>query len=81
MGGAAGGDVVGGARSRTVDGSFLADAGLGLSLRGMLFDRDVRLRADFPLYVRAVAPDVGGSGVPSNADVRFRFAFSFNDLW
>jgi hypothetical protein len=62
--------------------ALLADAGAGLSLRGMLFDRDVRVRADFPLYVRGTAPDVGGhSRSSSDGDVRVRFAFSFNDLW
>jgi hypothetical protein len=56
---------------------LLGDAGVGLSVRGALFDRDVRVRADFPLYVRAPsrALDAGGR------ETRFRFAFSFNDLW
>jgi hypothetical protein len=62
--------------------TLLADAGVGVSLRGMLFDRDVRMRADFPLYVRGTAPDVGGSSRAAESDdVRFRFAFAFNDLW
>ncbi|HEX2781244.1 MAG TPA: M1 family metallopeptidase [Gemmatimonadaceae bacterium] len=32
--------------------SPLADAGLGVMLRGWIFDRDVRVRLDMPLYVR-----------------------------
>ncbi|HET7458697.1 MAG TPA: hypothetical protein VFJ74_13705, partial [Gemmatimonadaceae bacterium] len=65
-------------------GRVLADAGVGLSLRGMLFDRDVRVRADFPLFVRAAGPDVVSRSVGAAAgesEARFRFAFSFNDLW
>ena len=58
-------------------GKLLADGGVGLSVRGLLYDRDVRVRADFPLYVRDPSRSIG----PSGREARFRFAFSFNDLW
>jgi len=59
-------------------GEWLADAGLGLSLRGFLYDRDVRLRVDFPVYVNhpELAHDDG-----SDERVGFRWGFSFADLW
>jgi hypothetical protein len=61
-------------------GRLLADAGLGLALRGPLFDRAVRARLDFPLYVRhpLYAPDEGDPGAKR---VEFRWTFSFRDLW
>ncbi|MGH7663927.1 MAG: M1 family aminopeptidase [Gemmatimonadaceae bacterium] len=55
----------------------LVDAGLGVSLRGRLFDRDVTLRVDFPLYVREPGLAVDGREDP----VDFRWTFSFSDLW
>ena len=60
-------------------GAMLADAGVALSLRGQLFDREVRLRADFPIYVRHPGLDRGfGRGEDR---VAFRWGFSFSDLW
>jgi hypothetical protein len=56
-----------------------ADAGVGLTAHGTLFDRSVVARLDFPVYVRqpelAVGDDAGG------ARVRLRWSFSFTDLW
>ncbi|HEX5831808.1 MAG TPA: M1 family aminopeptidase, partial [Gemmatimonadaceae bacterium] len=62
----------------------LADAGVGLAVRGQLFDRDVRLRADVPLWVST--PDAAIGLRDRDADdrpdpVRLRFTFSFTDLW
>jgi hypothetical protein len=68
---------------------LMADAGVGLALRGHLFDRDVRARVDFPVWVRqpqyAVGARVSGGdqfgpgAVPSRT--RFRWVVSFADLW
>ena len=57
----------------------LADAGVGLALRGQLYDREVRARLDFPLYVSRPALAVGGEAGDSRG--RPRVAFSFDDLW
>lgn len=61
------------------DGEALADAGVALSLRGLLFDRDVRLRADFPIYVRH--PGLARGVERPDDRVAFRWGFSFSDLW
>ena len=66
--------------ARLDERSSTADAGLGASLRGRVFDREVRLQADFPLYVRVPAFAVG-EDEPYPEQVKFRWAFSFNDLW
>lgn len=63
-----------------LDGAFLADAGVGASLRGRLYDRDVRLRLDLPLLVHQPAL-AGGRGIGATGDIAFRFVFSFTDLW
>jgi Peptidase family M1 domain len=64
----------------TLDGAFLADAGVGASLRGKLYDRDVRLRLDFPLIVQQPAL-AGGRGIGPTGNIAFRFVFSFRDFW
>ncbi|MDQ6887625.1 MAG: hypothetical protein M3068_10060, partial [Gemmatimonadota bacterium] len=56
----------------------LADAGLGVSARGRLFDRDYVVRLDQPLYVRQPLLAVGE---PDVERVKYRWAFSFRDLW
>ena len=67
-------------RHTTLDGAFLADAGVGASLRGKLYDRDVRLRLDLPLFVHQPAL-AGGRGIGATGDIAFRFVFSFKDFW
>ena len=63
-----------------LDGALLADAGVGISLRGKLYDRDVRLRLDLPILVHQPGL-AGGAGLGSGADLTLRFVFSFTDLW
>ena len=60
--------------------STLSDAGVGIAVRGTLFDRDIAVRADFPFYVQH-PPLAVGSGSDDEGKVRFRWTFSFNDLW
>jgi hypothetical protein len=48
---------------------FFADVGPGASLRGRLFDRDLQIRLDVPLYAHG-----RGRGAPS-------VFVAFNDLW
>jgi hypothetical protein len=62
------------------DGSMLLDAGVGLSLRGRLYDRDVHLRLDFPLFVKQ--PDLaGGPSFAQKGSLGFRYVFSLQDVW
>jgi hypothetical protein len=62
-----------------MDGAFLADAGVGVSVRGRLYDRDVKLRLDFPAWVHQPALAMGtGAG---KGDIAFRWVWSVNDLW
>ncbi|HEU4630604.1 MAG TPA: M1 family metallopeptidase [Gemmatimonadaceae bacterium] len=69
-----------GGRSTRVVG----DAGLGLALRGTVFDRTVRVRLDLPFYVHDPALAVGTrdrTDAAGDHEVRLRWAFSFADLW
>ena len=61
----------------------MADAGAGLALRGQLFDRPVRVRLDFPVWVQDPLVAIGWRGRQALDEdrVRFRWAFSLNDLW
>ena len=58
---------------------LLGDAGVGLAGRGYIFDRDVRLRLDFPLYLSE--PLLGVDAERDDSAGRFRVTFSFADLW
>ena len=51
----------------------LADAGVGVALRGRVYDRDVTLRADFPIWVRSLYNETDEFG--------FRFRLSARDLF
>ncbi|CAA9354256.1 MAG: hypothetical protein AVDCRST_MAG40-3060, partial [uncultured Gemmatimonadaceae bacterium] len=59
----------------------LADAGAGLAARGALFDRDVRFRLDFPIYVERPALVVSARRNDDRQPVGARVSFSFTDLW
>jgi hypothetical protein len=61
------------------DHSFLGDAGLGLALRGMAFDRPVTLRFDIPLYVSR--EDLAIDARSDDEPLKVRWTFSFRDLW
>jgi hypothetical protein len=56
----------------------LADAGASVSVRGRLYDREVRVRGDVPVYVRG---RLGVADHPDDRASRFRIAFAFEDLW
>ncbi|GAC1651396.1 MAG: M1 family metallopeptidase [Gemmatimonadaceae bacterium] len=60
-----------------------ADAGLGVAIRGRLYDRAVRLRVDVPLYVRQPPLGVGeySGGSAESRQLKLRYAFSFSELW
>ncbi|HKG96022.1 MAG TPA: hypothetical protein VKA84_29180, partial [Gemmatimonadaceae bacterium] len=59
----------------------LADGGVGLSLRGRVFDRDARLRLDVPLYVRDPELSAEAVGRAVRSKVAFRWVVSTRDLW
>ena len=61
------------------ENEILVDAGVGLSARGMLFDRPIAVRFDLPLHVSHER-----LAIDARADeraTRFRWTFSFTDLW
>jgi hypothetical protein len=58
---------------------LLGDAGVGLSIRGNLFDRPITLRLDAPVWVSERALSVGGQS--TGQTVAWRWAFSLRDLW
>jgi hypothetical protein len=60
-------------------GTRLADAGVGLTARGWIYDQPVRLRLDLPILVSRPALAVG-TGAGTDA-VALRVTFSFTDLW
>lgn len=64
----------------TFDGSMLLDAGVGASFRGRLYDRDIHLRLDLPLFIKQ--PDLaGGPSFARKASFGFRYVFSLQDGW
>jgi hypothetical protein len=58
----------------------LADAGVGLSLRGWFYDREVRLRLDAPLVVSN--PNLAvDEPKPNVKETAVRWQFSLTDIW
>ena len=64
-----------------LDGSFLGDAGVGVSLRGKLYDRPVTMRLDLPLVVQQPGLAGGRGLTTANGTIAARWVFSFSDLW
>jgi hypothetical protein len=60
--------------------SFLADAGAGLIVRGRLYDRDVYVRLDAPLFVNHSGL-AGGSGLGGHGSFAPRWTVTVGDLW
>jgi hypothetical protein len=59
---------------------MLLDAGVGASFRGRLYDRDIHLRLDLPLFIKQ--PDLaGGPSFARKASFGFRYVFSLQDGW
>ena len=56
----------------------LVDSGLGLSLRGRLFDRDIHVRVDSPFYVSHPGLSIGDE---RDDRVAPRWLVTFRDLW
>jgi hypothetical protein len=58
---------------------LLADAGVGMALRGYVYDQDVVLRVDIPFLVAQPLLAAGRTGGSQAAS--WRWTFSFKDLW
>ena len=63
-----------------LDGDPLTDAGAGLVARGKLYDRDVYVRLDAPLFVNNTR-FAGGRGLGSNGSFAPRWTITVGDLW
>ena len=61
-------------------GSMLLDAGVGASFRGRLYDRDVHVRLDLPLFVKQPGL-AGGPSFARKGSLGFRYVFSLADAW
>lgn len=60
----------------------LVDAGIGVALRGRLYDRNIVVRLDAPLYVSAPALAIERVDAPAaGRRVRARWVLTFNDVW
>jgi regulator of RNase E activity RraA len=60
--------------------SLLTDAGAGLVVRGRIYDRDVHVRLDAPVFVNATAL-AGGKGLGGNGSFAPRWTITVGDLW
>jgi hypothetical protein len=69
------GDVAHGDRNHA-----LSDAGAGLALRGRIYDRDITVRLDAPVFVNRPALGLERDGV-SRDRLAARWVLTFNDLW
>jgi hypothetical protein len=70
--------VASGRTGVSLDGPLLADLGVGGSLRGRLYDRTVRVRVDFPLFVHQPA---FAFSEPGRGNVSPRWSLTYTDLW
>lgn len=64
----------------TLPDRFLTDAGAGLIARGRLYDRDVYVRLDAPVFVNH-ASLAGGTGLGGHGSLAPRWMITVGDLW
>src|SRR5205823_1351349 len=57
----------------------LTDAGVGVGVKGRLYDRDLMVRLDLPIFVSAPGFAAGKTG--GNGSAAVRWIFALNDLW
>ena len=75
------GDVAGAsARYVTLPSSLLEDAGAGIVLKGRVYDRDLSLRLDAPVFVNHTSL-AGGRGLGLNTSFTPRWTLTVGDLW
>ena len=58
---------------------LMADAGVGLAVRGMLYDQPIRIRLDLPLLLSDRSVAFGREGIWRAPDTRW--TLSFTDFW
>jgi hypothetical protein len=58
----------------------LADAGAGLVARGRLYDRDVYVRLDAPVFANQSGL-AGGTGLGGRGSIARRWTITVGDLW
>ena len=63
-----------------LDSDPLVDAGAGLIARGRLYDRDVYIRLDAPVFVNRTSL-AGGRGLGGNGSFAPRWTLTVGDLW
>ncbi|HEU4786051.1 MAG TPA: hypothetical protein VFS57_01535, partial [Gemmatimonadaceae bacterium] len=63
-----------------VPNGTLSDAGAGLVARGKLYDRDVCVRLDAPIFVNHPGL-AGGTGLGGNGSFARRWMITVGDLW
>ena len=68
-----------GLSARDLADHALSEAGVGLALRGPLFDRDLRLRVDVPLWLSDPWAAIGRQSL--GRETAFRLSFAAGDLW
>jgi hypothetical protein len=71
--------ILPGETGHDVASHLLADAGVGVALRGYVYDQDVTLRVDIPFLVAQPVLAAGRAGGSQAA--AWRWTFSFKDLW
>jgi peptidase M1-like protein len=69
------GDLAYGQQNRT-----LSDAGIGIALRGRIYDRDITVRLDAPFFVSRPALGIERDDVARD-QLAARWVLSFNDIW
>ena len=75
------GDIaVAAARYTVLPDDVLADAGVGVAARGRFYDRNVKVRLDFPLFVNH-AGLTRGSAAGRRGSFSARWVFSVGELW
>jgi hypothetical protein len=75
------GDVASGSSSYlTLTEHLLSDAGAGVVVQGRLYDRDVYVRLDAPVFVNQTAI-AGGRGLGGNGSLAPRWTITVGDLW
>ncbi|HXT18513.1 MAG TPA: M1 family metallopeptidase [Gemmatimonadaceae bacterium] len=71
---------VGSSKYVALSDRFLSDAGVGLVAQGKLYDRDVHVRLDAPIFVNRVDL-AGGRGLGGNGSLAPRWTITVGDLW
>ena len=72
--------AVASAKALALESAALSDAGAGLIARGRLYDRDLYIRLDAPVFVNHTSL-AGGRGLGGNGSFAPRWTLTVGDLW